>query len=387
MSHFPPRGLVDPTNSSSSLLAASAVFTGSAFDVSDYSTITVLVDADVDSARDGVSLEFSPNGVDWVRSKKATLIGGENQAHSLGVVSQFYRTVYTNGASAQGAFNIQTRYHTTQPRDLTSGSRQILEKWDDTTLVRSVGDPFNDINTELVSYQKTVQKFGKSLTIGTTEQEVWPGSSQFSYLTAASPLQVAAGGDPLDASAGNNARSITLEGLDDNFLEISETIELNGSVASVATSNLFCRLNRAYVEDVGTYNATNAGEIIIQSTAGNIVAIINASAGQTQQAIYTVPTNYDAYLLAFTVEVSEPISANVRMVQRQSADNSTPPVKAFRTVTEVDDFTGYGTRVFRAYPGPFPGGTDLVWLATRSTGGSNARIVVNFDLLLIENDS
>lgn len=104
-------GLVSTANSTAINLAANAVFTGAAEDVTDYSSIKVNVFASHASAVDGLSMQQSSNGVNWDNTDDYTIPAATGKAFSLAAQAKFYRLVYTNGATATSALRIQTLFY------------------------------------------------------------------------------------------------------------------------------------------------------------------------------------------------------------------------------------------------------------------------------------
>ena len=103
--------LTSTVNSSSTALLANGVFTGTAEDVSQYSSVNVFVFASHASATDGLSMQFSPDGTNWDNTDVYTIPATTGKTFSIQVVARFFRVVYTNGATAQSAFRMQTIHH------------------------------------------------------------------------------------------------------------------------------------------------------------------------------------------------------------------------------------------------------------------------------------
>jgi hypothetical protein len=101
-------GEVISSNSTTTPLGVGGVFTGASFEVTKYSVINVGVISDVPSATDGVSVQFSPDGVNWDHSHKTTYAGTNGVGYIFNCEFKFARVVYTNGASAQSVFRLQT---------------------------------------------------------------------------------------------------------------------------------------------------------------------------------------------------------------------------------------------------------------------------------------
>ena len=137
---------------------------------------------------------------------------------------------------------------------------------------------------------EAVRKFGTNSTVGTSGfEDMWEPGTVRSLPAAAAVASVSSSsaaddGDP----EGTGAHTLLVSGLDANYLEVSETVTLNG-VSAVTTTQTFLRIDRAYITKVGS-GGTNAGNISI-SVGGALQAYITAAEGQTAQAMYTVPAN------------------------------------------------------------------------------------------------
>lgn len=106
-------GYVDPNNSSTTPLGAGGVFTGTAFEVTNYAAINVNVKSDVASATNGVKVEFSTDGTNWDHSHSTTYSAATGVGYIFNAEFKYARVVYTNGATPQGIFRLQTIFKTT----------------------------------------------------------------------------------------------------------------------------------------------------------------------------------------------------------------------------------------------------------------------------------
>lgn len=99
----------------------------------------------------------------------------------------------------------------------------------------------------------------------------------------------------LDTVSGAGARTIVVFGLDLDYVEQSETVEMNGTVAVPLTKN-YLRINSALITSAGS-NEVNSGNILIRVTGGGTVrAMIPAACGITRQARYTVPAGHTLFI-------------------------------------------------------------------------------------------
>ena len=157
---------------------------------------------------------------------------------------------------------------------------------------------------------RTLYKFGYNPDVNGDEETVWSQGGDFPYPTSAVTMFVSST-SANDANGGTGANSILIQGLDENYDEIEETVLLNGQT-QVATQNSYLRVYRAFVTLCGT-GGTSGGIIYVGSsgaTSGvpNTTIYANLHLGnQTQIAAYTVPAGYTLYLddINFTAALSQ----------------------------------------------------------------------------------
>jgi len=101
---------IDNLNTTTTLLAANATWTGTYVDASAYSTISILINSDQNSAIDGAKIQFSHDGITVARQVVTTFPGNTNGAFfTLPVEAKYYRISFTNGSVDQTRFIIQTQ--------------------------------------------------------------------------------------------------------------------------------------------------------------------------------------------------------------------------------------------------------------------------------------
>lgn len=138
--------------------------------------------------------------------------------------------------------------------------------------------------------------------------DVWEGNSVYPLLNAASQLEILSS-SASDAAAGTGARSFTLQGLDANFNQISETVALNG-VTPVATANAYLRVNRLLIQSAGS-GLTNAGTVTLRVVGGGTTqGIAAAGTGPAKTGVYTVPAGFTLLLTEMEFDVSGGGTAN-----------------------------------------------------------------------------
>jgi hypothetical protein len=139
----------------------------------------------------------------------------------------------------------------------------------------------------LVPRWEVFRKFGMNDAVISGTGEMWPQGGLRTLPTSAAVAAVVSDSVNDDA-AGTGAQTIIVEGLDSDYLQVSETVTMDG-ITPVNTTQTFLRVNRAYNVTAGS-GEINAGNISI-SVGGDVQAYIEAAQGQTHQTHYTVPAN------------------------------------------------------------------------------------------------
>lgn len=151
----------------------------------------------------------------------------------------------------------------------------------------------------MIAGHKHLFKYGNNPDINGSLETIWSHSTLYVYPTVAIQMSVSSSSVD-DTSAGIGARTVSVQGLDQNYNEVAETIVLNGQ-SSVLTTNTFIRVFRAFVITAGSTN-TAQGTIYIGTgtITGGIPATIYAEIplgeNQTLMAIWTVPAGYTMYI-------------------------------------------------------------------------------------------
>jgi len=173
-------------------------------------------------------------------------------------------------------------------------------------------------------------------------------------------------------SALDDGMTVTIIGLDENFLDVQETITITGN-AGAGTQN-FARVYRAFTSQ------DNQTEVRVSTTTGTPTEVlrINIGKGQTLMAIYTVPAGKTAYLTKGVATCAANADATIDMFVRYGG------VGAFRIghTAEVAGVGGQYTYEF-AVPVQMPEKTDIDIRAT--VRSNNARVTAAFDLILVDN--
>ena len=378
-------GIKSTNNSTTSPLSGAATFTGTWENIAPYAAITINGGADVAGT---LYAEFNStadtNGDDYRVVQLSNGTSGAWGIHCLARVATYFRVRIVNGASAQSTMTVETYLsHTPLIAQPTSRAAQVVNDYSDVLNVRVLSDVALDEANSKQSDRSVVQKFGLNPDVGAgTTEDIWYGGGIYTgFLQSSAAVRIRAGGNVNDDTAGTGARSIRIEGLDENWNSATEDLVTAGASASSATTTTFIRVFRAYVMNSGTYNSNNAGDIVIETTAGTVVAAIEAADGQTQICVYSVPAGKKAFIRRLGVSVESSKPTTVKFFQHQNADDVSAPFTGTRLVFAFAGLAGVASENFEAYIGPFPAKTDIWARATGPTGG--AAISATMDIVLV----
>lgn len=242
-----------------------------------------------------------------------------------------------------------------------------------------------DVARGLINGHKQMYKFGFNGALAAdTEETVWDGSNTYVYPSSAAVMYVSSS-STADDDGSTGATEIKVEGLDENYNEVSETVTMDGRT-QVATTTEFLRVHRAFVTAVGS-GGTAAGDIYVGTTGatngvptGDYYAKITQGENQTLQAVFTVPAGKTLYIddASFSTGLS---TGNKIVVFRlkKSVDGE----DVMRTQLKKNVQEGTHTEHY-SVPLAFAEKTDIEVTATSDV--ANAEASATFQGMLIDND-
>lgn len=163
------------------------------------------------------------------------------------------------------------------------------------------------------------RKFGRNPDIDNGTEDVWMQGGVRTLPTSAAVVAVVSD-DAADDSSGTGARTIQIDGLDEDYAEISETVTMDGT-STVNTTKEFFRVSRAFNLTAGS-NEVNVGTISM-SIGGDVQATIEPAEGQTLQLMDTVPAGKTLLITDLCVVAGRMSSADLtfRIQTRESGGN------------------------------------------------------------------
>ena len=390
MAYIPTReSEASSNNVTTSTLSGSATFTGTG-ELNLYPDVMVSCKADVAGT---LYFDFSVDNTNWETfpSNGFTISAGIHEFHTAVKGPRYFRVRYVNGSSAQSTFRLYTYYGTF--RQPNAPLNQPLGLDSDSILVRPTF-PWLDIARGLQAGVTIIKKFGRNDSVGTTYEPItFGGFYRTPQSGSATTVRIKAGGNANDAAAGTGARSVTIQGLDENFLEVEETLATAGASASSSTTTTFTRIFRAFVASSGTYASetagSHAGDIVIENTAGteDWTTIDSTSFPKSQSEIgaYSVPAGKTGYVKLRDITIDSGKTIDLVFFTRANIDETAAPYTAMRAQSVLNGVAGGSVESFGETDvpfGPFVGPTDIGFMAKVSSG--TAAVAVEFEIVILD---
>jgi len=177
------------------------------------------------------------------------------------------------------------------------------------------------IQRGLINNFNGVHKFGLNTAVGSGAFEtVWDGNNTYTYPSSAGTATATSSN-----TSDDNTGTVKIFGLDSNYDLAEETLTIGGSAGTVS----FIRVFRAIMIDANTGN-TNSGTITI-TVSSTTVAQIRPTYGQSLMCVYTIPRNYNAYLMQIDLGSSKDLENEIRFISKEIDNGNAWNTKAFIT--------------------------------------------------------
>ena len=244
-------------------------------------------------------------------------------------------------------------------------------------LTEKVRDFFVEATKGNIVGQTAKNKFGVNLNVGTTEEDIQSQGGTLVFLQSAELIGIISSDTTNDILLGENATSVFIEGLDENFTEISELVNL--SAITTNTVQEYIRVNRMFVNQVGNYTSSNAGTITgTAAVSGTVQIEIPVGSGQSKTTHFTVPAGQNLIITAFRVTMDTGKEIDIAAKFRSDADDVVPPVSPVRTIRDLKGLSSPTSGISLGNL-KFEEKTDI-WV-TGVTSIGTSQIEVNFDFV------
>jgi len=222
-----------------------------------------------------------------------------------------------------------------------------------------------------VSGVAQLNKFGRNLTLTTTEETIWDGETDYNTTPGFAGSGLITHGWVTADNAADRGVVVVVQGLDTSFDEVTETFTTDGTDATVAVAfdgaSTLQRINRMYVTDtaqaVGHIRVGDSGKAAYYSQ-------ITAPYNQTNQALYTVPNGKTLYLYQIYADQNDAAGQTVAtsiILYAQDTENTGNVRRAHLSLGITD---GGSSHLAHRYPSPWgiPAKWDVYINAVTTSG-------------------
>ncbi len=131
-------GVLDTGNSSFAPLLADQPFVGNGINVLDYVEVVISVYSDVQSATDGLLIEYSADNVNWRHVDPYTIPADNGKNFSVQRLAPYFRITYTNGGADQSIFELTVILNKTRGKPSSHRTSDDITSEDDAELNKSI---------------------------------------------------------------------------------------------------------------------------------------------------------------------------------------------------------------------------------------------------------
>lgn len=174
-------GVIDFNNDTETPLLSGQTFTGTATDVSNYASIGLMVYTDVNSADDGLVVQYSFNGTTWRDGEAYTIPANTTKFFTPPKQGKYYRVSYTNNGSNQSEFHIHSLLSKTPIKWSSHNINDNLNDDDDSELVSAVlklrtaqNNYVSGAATNSGNFKVSIEEFDSSVSTDTNKLNVAP---------------------------------------------------------------------------------------------------------------------------------------------------------------------------------------------------------------------
>ena len=241
-----------------------------------------------------------------------------------------------------------------------------------------------------VSGHSLVFKYGRNddIDTGSDPEEIWTYGGTYTYNNTPSVQYISSD------NAADLGQIITVQGLDENYEELSLTVVLNGqNQTQIGTGETFVRVYRAFnsgpTEFAGNlliYDDTNGGVVLgVPTVTSSIKAEIRAIDQQTYMGLWTVPADHTAFFLGGAISITTGASASKSAI----IELRTRPFGGVFVSKELIGLSSTGSSTFSQDlnalgPLRIPEKTDIQARA-REVSANDTGVSVYFSVLVVNN--
>jgi hypothetical protein len=348
--------LISTNNSTSATLAGGLAFTGTADEVTDFSTITILVKADQAGT---LSCQFSPDGTNWDDQDNYSIPANTGKFYTLPVEARYFRIVYTNGGTAQTSFRLQTKFHRVALKPSSHRLADTITDEDDVELQKSViagrkpdgtyvNASFDDqgrLITAPPGATSSSAGFAAGSVVTAAINTFAVRDTTYTEQTTGAQRQLLSA-NAADAAAGTGARKVKITYYKADYTgPFTEEVTLNGVTAVNTVATDICFIEKMEVTEVGS-GGSNAGIITLRTLASVTIGTIAVGNNRTYWAHHYVPPSKTCNITSFYMAGSN--NASTFTLRSRPSTANAPEV----VVSDLVSLYGASNAFLRTYSTP-----------------------------------
>ena len=192
MTYIPQGNRISTLNSTTALLTGDAVFTGTAEDVTGYTTVSVSILGTLATATGTMQFQVSSDNVTFSTISRVIPDITLDIPHMWLIAERYFRVKYTNDSVAQtGSFRIQTMYSNARPMDLANTLEGTVGLTNIVNLTREINPADLGLARKLVTGQRSFFFFGHNNALQSNVfEDVWAGGGDIQWQTVAAKIKV-----------------------------------------------------------------------------------------------------------------------------------------------------------------------------------------------------
>jgi hypothetical protein len=366
-------------NKTTTPLGSAETYTGPWEDVSSYPGVAVAVFTDQNGT---LYIDYSTDAVNVDSTMTYDVSASVPEQHRLTNLRQYFRVRYVNNGTPQTVIRLECIAGEFNLLSASLNSQVSLDA--DAIMTRSIPSMLEIGRGRLTGIAKN-NKSGRNgdIDTATVPEWVWENGGVYTGFPDgnAETLRIVST-DANDAAAGTGAQTVTVVGLDENWLIQSETLTLNGTTPATGTL-LFRRVHTASVQTSGSTNtAYNIGTITVShsTTTANVFLTIQPGRNQSNAAVYTVPDGKIGIKVNLRVEVDRGNSSTISGFVYVREFGKSPRLRRPFTASNTSGFYE------EPYAGlTYPAKTDIGIVVT-ACSANNTAVQASFDIILIDDD-
>ena len=329
----PAAAYISAGNSSTTNLAVgnAYTFTGTA-ELTSHPDLMLVLYTDQVTA---ISIQFSIDGTNFDSILSKVGAAGVNEFTTAVKGARYVKVIVTTASLTTSYFRLQTQFGQFRQGNL---ALNVPTSLDSDALMTRTSDFNLEVARSLRGSTIGVNKHGKAPNgVQATATDIWSRADasptqQIWIAPTVARIHAIVSSSANDVAGSTGATSVTIWGLTSwTTAETSEVVTMNGTTP-VNTANSYVIIHRMRALASATTTAVGINVGTIKATAATdttITAIIDVAQGQTQMAIYGIPSIQTFYLKRFAASINDAAAATRVDVQIRVNTNPSTQLLAF----------------------------------------------------------